>query len=481
MDQTNAPTGQEEVPEGQTTSKNPEERPVTPSGEMESLLKEEGLTLDFPKQGEIRTGVIASIGDNEILVSVGTKSEGVISGKEKEQIPAETLTSFNIGQEIPVYVLNPEDPSGNLVLSYMRAKEENDWLDAESMKASGKVYEGKVIGYNKGGLIVPIGLLRGFVPASQVSVLRRAEGDESVDARWSKMVGENIKVVVIEVDRGRHRLILSERIALQETRETIKDRLLDELHEGVVKTGRVTSLADFGAFVNIDGADGLVHLSEISWERIEHPSEVLKVGQEVKVKVIAVDQERKRIGLSIRQLQPDPWVVKVSNLKEGQLVEGTITHLTKFGAFAKLDEDLEGLIHISELSDQRINHPKEVVKEGDVVTLRIIKVDPERRRIGLSLRKVDSMAYANLDYEMMLAGQAKPAPAAREETQAPVTAEPVAEEPQAEEATAEEPLAEEPATEEPAIEEPAAEEVAIEPETEPEQAPAEPTEEAESS
>jgi small subunit ribosomal protein S1 len=409
MDQTNAQAGQEEAPQEQINKKSTEERPVANTGSMEKLLQEEGLNLDFPKQGEIRTGVIASIGDNEILVSVGTKSEGVISGKEKEQIPAEALAGFQIGQEIPVYVLNPEDPSGNLVLSYNRAREENDWLDAEKMKESGQAYDGQVIGYNKGGLIVPLGMLRGFVPASQVSVMRRAEGEESVDARWSKMVGEPIKVAVIEVDRVRHRLILSERLALQETRETIKDRLLDELQEGAVKTGRVTSLADFGAFVNIDGADGLVHLSEISWERIEHPAEVLKVGQEVKVKVIAVDQERKRIGLSIRQLQPDPWVVKVSNLKEGQLVEGTITHLTKFGAFARLDEDLEGLIHISELSDQRINHPKEVVKEGDVVTLRVIKIDTERRRIGLSLRKVDSMAYANLDYEMMLSGQAKPA------------------------------------------------------------------------
>jgi len=407
MDQTNAQVGQEEVPEGTINAKNTEERPTANTGSMETLLQEEGLNLDFPKQGEIRTGVIASIGDNEILVSVGTKSEGVISGKEKEQIPPETLAIFQIGQEIPVYVLNPEDPSGNLVLSYMRAREEKDWLEAETMKASNAAYDGKVIGYNKGGLIVPIGMLRGFVPASQVSMMRRAEGEETPDVRWSKMVGEPIKVVVIEVDRARHRLILSERSALQETRETIKDRLLDELQEGVIKTGRVTSLADFGAFVNIDGADGLVHLSEISWERIEHPSEVLKVGQEVKVKVIAVDQERKRIGLSIRQLLPDPWVVKVSNLKEGQLVEGTITHLTKFGAFARLDEDLEGLIHISELSDQRINHPKEVVKEGDVVTLRVIKVDTERRRIGLSLRKVDSMAYANMDYEMMLSGEAK--------------------------------------------------------------------------
>jgi small subunit ribosomal protein S1 len=419
MDQTDAQVGQEEAPEGQINAITPEERPAASAGSMEKLLQEEGLNLDFPKQGEIRTGVIASIGENEILVSVGTKSEGVISGKEKEQIPAEAFESFQVGQEIPVYVLNPEDPSGNLVLSYMRAREESDWQEAESMKASSESFDCKVIGYNKGGLIVPLGLLRGFVPASQVSVMRRVEDNESVDVRWSKLVGEPIKVVVIEVDRARHRLILSERSALQETRETIKDRLLEDLHEGVVKTGRVTSLADFGAFVNIDGADGLVHLSEVSWERIDHPADVLKVGQEVKVKVIAVDQERKRIGLSIRQLQPDPWVVKVSSMKEGQLVEGTITHLTKFGAFAKLDEDLEGLIHISELSDQRINHPKEVVKEGDVVTLRVIKLDAERRRIGLSLRKVDSMAYANMDYEMMLSGQ--PAETLAEEVTEEVT------------------------------------------------------------
>jgi len=403
MDQNNAQIGQEAVPEeNQTVENNPEERPTTNAASMESLLQEEGLNLDFPKQGEIRTGFIASIGDNEILVSVGTKSEGVIPGKEKEQIPDETLATFTVGMEIPVYVLNPEDQNGNLVLSYMRAREEKDWADVEEMQNTNSVHVGKVIGYNKGGLIVPIGTLRGFVPASQVSVMRRTEGNESPDARWSKMVGEPINVQVIEVDRSRHRLILSERLALQETRETIKDRLLDELQEGDVRAGRVTSLADFGAFVNIDGADGLVHLSEISWERIEHPNEVLRVGQEVKVRVIAVDQDRKRIGLSIRQLQKDPWTLKVADLSEGQLVEGTITHLTKFGAFARLGGDLEGLIHISELSEARINHPKEVVKEGDVVTLRVIKVDAERRRIGLSLRRVDSMAYAEQDYKTML-------------------------------------------------------------------------------
>jgi small subunit ribosomal protein S1 len=223
------------------------------------------------------------------------------------------------------------------------------------------------------------------------------------EQRWGGMVNEPITVQVIEVDRERRRLILSERAALQETRETLKERLLDELKVGDIRTGRVTSLADFGAFVNIEGADGLVHLSEISWERIDHPKEVLKVGQEVEVKVIDVDRERKRIGLSIRQLQEDPWLRKLRDIREGQLIEATITHLTKFGAFARLDEDLEGLIHISELSEHRIAHPKEVVHEGDVVTLRVIKIEPERRRIGLSLRKVDSPAYTDLDWKTTLA------------------------------------------------------------------------------
>jgi len=407
MDLSNAQPGQEATPVTNPPIENqPEAQTPENTIEMDQLLKEEGLNLDFPKQGEIREGVIASISDNEILVSIGTKSEGVISGREKEQIPPEDLKAFQVGQTIPVFVLNPEDTGGNLVLSYSRAKEEYDWQQVESMLSSGNVHEGRIIGYNKGGLIVPIGNLRGFVPASQISVLRRPEsGSETPEARWAKMIGDPISVRVIEVDRQRHRLILSERSALQETRETIKDRLLDELQEGTIRNGRVTSLADFGAFVNIDGADGLVHLSEISWERITHPNEVLKVGQEVQVKVISVDRERKRIGLSIRQLLPDPWLKKVEHIREGQLVEGSITHLTKFGAFARLGDELEGLIHISELSESRINHPKEVVKEGDVITLRVIKIDPERRRIGLSLRKVDSPAYADLDWKMALSGE----------------------------------------------------------------------------
>ncbi len=411
MEHNNALIGQEVEPENkqveaQAHDQETKERPAPEMPSMESLLEEQGLSLDFPKPGEIRQGIIATIRENEILVSVGTKSEGVLSGRELEQIPPEEREAFHVGQEIPVYVVAPEDQNGNVVLSYIRAREEKDWEVVESMLASGEAYPSKIIGYNKGGLIVPIGGLRGFVPASQISLVRRtASGGDTPEQRWGKMVGEEIKVRVIEVDRERRRLILSERLALQETRETLKERLLEELSVGDIRTGRVTSLADFGAFVNIEGADGLVHLSEISWDRIQHPSEVLKVGQEVKVKVISVEQERKRIGLSIRQLQRDPWLERVEKLKEGMLIEGTITHLTKFGAFARLDEELEGLIHVSELSDQRVGHPKEVVHEGDVLTLRVIKLDPERRRIGLSLRKVDSPAYADFDWKMALADE----------------------------------------------------------------------------
>ncbi len=394
-------TTENEQPEEEITQSNTQEEL---SSTMEELLEDDGLGLDMPSQGDIRKGTVARISETEILVSIGTKSEGVIPSREVDQIDPEYREELKVGNDITVYVVNPEDQTGNVVLSFVRALEEKDWLLAESMLASGETYDGKIIGFNKGGLIIPVGQLRGFVPASQVSLLRRIDSSGNTpEQRWGEMVDEPITVSVIEVDRERRRLILSERAALQETRESLKERLLDELSEGDIRTGRVTSLADFGAFVNIDGADGLVHLSEISWERIEHPREVLTVGQEVEVKVIGVDRERKRIGLSIRQLQEDPWIKKVDSLKEGQLIEGTITHLTKFGAFARLDEDLEGLIHISEISEQRVTHPKEVLHEGDVVTLRVIKIEPERHRIGLSLRKVDSPAYTDFDWKMTLA------------------------------------------------------------------------------
>ena len=376
---------------------------LDPDNNMASLLESEGVNIDFPRQGEIRQGIIASISKDQILVSVGTKSEGVITGKELEAIPAEELKGLEVGKEISVYIINPEDSNGNLVLSYMQAREEENWKKAEELMANKTPFESKVVHYNKGGLIVALDGLRGFVPASQISMSRKAAmtGD-TPEQRYGKMVGTPITCCVMEVDRERRRLIFSERAASNETRETVKERIIENLQEGEIRKGRVTSLADFGAFVNINGADGLVHLSEVSWDHIKNPAEVLKVGDEVNVKVISVDKDKKRIGLSIRQTQEDPWGDRMAKYKVGELLTAEITRLTKFGAFAKLEDDLEGLIHISEISEKRIEHAKEVLKEGDKVTVRVIKIDPEAHRIGLSIRRVDSMAYADQDWKALL-------------------------------------------------------------------------------
>ncbi|MCC6260903.1 MAG: S1 RNA-binding domain-containing protein [Anaerolineales bacterium] len=369
---------------------------------MESLLESESLSVELPQAGEIRKGMIASIGQSQILVSIGAKSEGVINSRELEQLTEEERAALKVGQEVSVFVIRPEDENGNVVLSFKRAQEQTSWENVEKMVSDETVIDSKVVGFNKGGIIVSVGSLRGFVPSSQFSQTRRAQSTgDTPEQRWQKMIGQPISVRIIEVDRERRRLILSERAANTESRSSMKDRVISELEEGKVYTGRVTSLADFGAFVNINGADGLVHLSELSWDRIQHPKEILEVGQEIQVKVINVDREKKRIGLSIRALQDDPWKTRVEKFSVGQLVEGVITRLTKFGAFARLEGDIEGLIHISELSENRVEHPKEVLHEGDVKTLRVIRIDSEQHRVGLSLRKVDSAAFADKDFKLL--------------------------------------------------------------------------------
>jgi small subunit ribosomal protein S1 len=441
------------------------------SQSMEALLKNDAFSVELPKSGEIREGTIASVSPGQILVSIGAKSEGIIAGRELEVIDADERDAFEVGQEIPVFVVSPEDSNGNVVLSYKRAQEQMAWSSVEEQMESDEIIESSVIGYNKGGLIVGVYGLRGFVPASQISALRRSQAvGDTPEQRWAKMINEPISVRIIEVDKSRRRLICSERAASSESRQSIKERVIEELEEGEAYTGRVTSLADFGAFVNINGADGLVHLSELSWDRIQHPNEILEVGQEVKVKVINIDREKKRIGLSLRALSDDPWRSRIEKFSVGQLVEGVVTRLTKFGAFARLEGDIEGLIHISEISETRIEHPKEVLKEGETVALRIIRIDPEQHRIGLSLRKVDSAAFADKDFKLLAKeiDQLEEEPVAEIEEDLPVEqpaeeetpSEPVAEQPVEPEV---EPVAEEPAgsKDEQAVEEP------VEPETEP--------------
>src|SRR3990172_8197367 len=342
----------------------PGDKPEGEGGEahpMDAFLEEEAYGMDSPKRGETRTGTIARISGNDVLVDIGAKSEGVVPASEVEQMTEEQRAELVVGRELPVYVVRTGDRDFGIVLSATRAMEETDWGRAEKLQQDQDVYEGTIGGYNKGGLIVKVGNLRGFIPASQISLSRRRQSEgETPDKRWGKMVGEPI-------------------------------------------LARVISLADFGAFVDIGGADGLVHLSEVSWKRLSHPSEMLEVGQEVRVKVLAVDTDRKRISLSMRELEADPWEVMAEKLQEGQLVEGTITKLTKFGAFARLTVEegyqVEGLIHISELSDRRIEHPSEVVQEGQTVTLRVIKVDRPRKRIGLSLKHVASAQYPHQDWQ----------------------------------------------------------------------------------
>ena len=372
---------------------------------MQSLLdSDSGMTM--PRRCEIREGVIARITPGEVLVDVGAKSEGVITGRELETLDAAMRQSLAVGQTVLVYVMDPEDRNGNIVLSLSRAKEEKDWRTAEALLASQEVYTGPIAGFNKGGLIVKIGNVRGFIPASQLSAARRRRSEgETPEQKWGRMVGETTQVKVIEVDRSRNRLILSERAAVKESREAQKDRLLSEIKVGEVRKGHVISLAEFGAFVDIGGADGLVHLSELSWKRVNHPNEILKVGQEVEVVVLNVDRERKRIGLSMKRREDDPWMAIQKKYQVGQLVAATITKLTKFGAFARIEgeDDIEGLIHISELAEGHIDHPKEVVAEGQNVTLRVVKVDAEKRRMGLSLKRVASSAYADTDWEQVAA------------------------------------------------------------------------------
>ena len=353
-------------------------------------------------RGQVVEGVIVHLDSTEILVDVGSKSEGVIYQREIDRMGDEGLAEFHIGDSILVYVLTPEDKNGNIALSITRAQAERDWREAERIFESGEIFEGSVAGFNKGGLIVRMGKVRGFVPASQIS-----PGDRSTEP--SELVGETMRLKVIEIDRSRNRLILSERAAMREWRRQHKEKLLAELQEGDERKGEVISLCDFGAFVDFGGADGLIHLSELSWRRVSHPSEVVSVGDEVEVYVLNVDRERKRIGLSLKRLQSDPWSRVNEMYQIGQLVEGTVTKLVKFGAFARISgDDIEGLIHISELSDEHIEHPKEVVQEDQVVTLRIIRIDQERRRIGLSIKRVTSADYVDVDWQQDLEDEEEP-------------------------------------------------------------------------
>lgn len=352
------------------------------------------------RRGQVVDGTVLTTSPTEVRMDLGDGHVGVIPGRELERMPREQIEQLQPGASIPVYIINPHDHLGNIRLSVTHAQEELDWRKAEACHKSQSVFESQIAGYNKGGLIVRFGRVRGFVPQSQISAARRSAGGGTPEERWSGMVNQAIAVKVIEVDRSRNRLILSERAAAREQREARKESLISELRVGEVRQGRVVSLVDFGAFVDIGGAEGLVHLTEISWQHVTDPRKALKLGEEVRVEVISVDPQRKRIGLSIRRQAADPWDTVAIDYKVGQLVQGLITKLTNFGAFARLvaAPEIEGLVHISELAEQRVNHPREIVREGETLTLRVVKMDVAERRLGLSLKAVNSAEYLDQDW-----------------------------------------------------------------------------------
>lgn len=361
---------------------------------METILSDP--SFDYPKlrYGETVEGTIMRIDKEGILVDIKAKAEGIIPPREMQSLTPQERETLQVGSAVLVFVLHGEGEEGHAILSLDRARQEKKWRYLQQLQAQGAIVEAKVVNYNKGGLLVELEGIRGFVPASQVDGIHRS-ADAQKQSDLARMVGETLRLKIIEMNRDRNRLILSERQARQETRETKKDELLASLKEGTIHTGTVSSICDFGVFVDIGGADGLVHLSELSWGKVHHPSDMLRVGQEVPVYILHVDHERRRIALSIKRTQDEPWATVAERYHVGQVLDVVITQIAPFGAFAEIEEGVEGLIHISEMGPGRVQHPRAVVKEGDVVRACVIRIDPTRKRIGLSLRLPEHQGEAS--------------------------------------------------------------------------------------
>jgi small subunit ribosomal protein S1 len=368
-----------------------------------NFLLAEDFSFSFPRAGELREGQVVANLNNTVLIDIGAKSEGIILNSEVESLDSAMREKLAVGNSVPVIVVDPENQDGNMILSYVKAVEEEDWAMAQSYLESQDTYETAIIGFNKGGLLVQFGTIRGFVPMSLLGPQRRSNVSRlSPEEQLRSNINEKLIARVIEVDRSRNRLILSERAAQKEIRAAERANLLSELQIDEVREGKVVNLADFGAFVDIGGLEGLVHVSEMSWQRIGHPSEVLDVGDVIQVMIIKVDLDRGRVALSIKRLEDDPWTSIEERYKEGDLVEVTITKLTKYGAFAHINDDfaLEGLIHISEISEDRTVEPEDVLDSGQIVAARIIRVDAEQRQLGLSMKRVASDQFVEADLAM---------------------------------------------------------------------------------
>jgi small subunit ribosomal protein S1 len=352
-----------------------------PNGE---LVPDYESTFPTINEGEVVHGTVVRVDKDEVLVDIGYKSEGVIPVSElsirRSVNPADEVT---IGDEVDALVLTKEDADGRLILSKKRARFEIAWKSIEGAAESGQPVNGRVIEVVKGGLILDLGV-RGFLPASLVDIRRVQDLDE--------FMGKELRCKVIELNRSRNNVVLSRRAVLEDERKEMRQAILDRLNPGDVVDGQISNIVDFGAFVDLDGMDGLIHISELSWSHVNHPSEVLEIGQNVKVKVLDIDRERQRISLGLKQTQSDPWQQVVESYSEGDVVEGRVTKVVTFGAFVEILPGVEGLVHISELAQHHVENPREVVSQGQTVNVLILEIDAERRRLSLSLKRVEEGA-----------------------------------------------------------------------------------------
>ncbi|MDX6555731.1 MAG: small subunit ribosomal protein, partial [Miltoncostaeaceae bacterium] len=439
------------------------------------------LTIPIFSEGDVVNGRVVRVDKDEVLVDIGYKSEGVIPLSElsirKSVRPDEEVS---LGEMVDALVMQKEDPDGRLILSKKRARFEKAWKRIEQAAADGEHVEGTVIEVVKGGLILDLGV-RGFLPASLVDIRRVQDLDE--------FLGRKLECRVIELNRNRNNVVLSRRAVLEDERREVRQKILDELQPGQVVEGVISNIVDFGAFVDLEGIDGLIHISELSWSHVNHPSEVLAIGEKVRVKVLDIDRDRQRISLGLKQTQSDPWQSVIESYQEDDVVEGKVTKVVTFGAFVEIHPGVEGLVHISELAAHHVENPREIVNQGDVLAVRIIEIDADRRRLSLSLKRVADSDAVQRTLSERAAAEAEaaggaPEPVAAEGGEAPdamaedavagetVAEETVAEEGAVEEAVAEAPVAEdavgegsvagEPVADEPVAAEPVAEETVVE-------------------
>jgi small subunit ribosomal protein S1 len=349
-----------------------------PDGE---LIPDYDSTFPIINEGEVVRGKVVRVDKDEVLVDIGYKSEGVIPVSElsirRSINPADEV---QLGDEIDALVMTKEDAEGRLILSKKRARFEMAWKRIEGAAESGEPVDGTVIEVVKGGLILDLGV-RGFLPASLVDIRRVQDLDE--------FMGQQLRCKVIELNRSRNNVVLSRRAVLEEERREMRQAILDRLSPGDIVEGTVSNIVDFGAFVDLDGIDGLIHISELSWSHVNHPSELLEIGQQVRVKVLDIDRERQRISLGLKQTQSDPWQQVIDTYDQGDVVEGRVTKVVTFGAFVEVVPGVEGLVHISELAQHHVENPREIVTQGEMVQAKIIEMDAERRRLSLSLKRVE--------------------------------------------------------------------------------------------